>query len=116
MYAALRLTYFQFSSEAEGTQLNCETERDSNGRTGQLTSAKLENIPQTVVSPILHRPPGLCSTMHNEMKTMGTTMPKSPVSNAWGARGALTSAVLPGIPEDCQTTMNEQNTRRADSR
>ena len=28
----------------------------------------------------------------------------------------LTSAVLPGIPEDCQTTMNEQNTRRADSR
>jgi len=26
---------------------------------------------------------------------MGSTMPKSPVSNAWGARGALTSAVSP---------------------
>ena len=40
-------------------------------------------------------------------------------SVAWNPRLeslGLTSAVLPGIPEDCQTTMNEQNTRRADSR
>ena len=42
------------------------------------------------ISRHLHRPPGLCSSMHTERKLeMGSTMPKSPVSNAWGARGAL---------------------------